>query len=267
MGVIKSILAKLAQWLGLTIQEEYTPKGNNLDYEQKSSGLSIVDNVSQCLTPMVCQGYKWQIYGETRRARELEKLATQFVQTQLIKSVQISLDTGDLIAVPIMTHNQIITQLIDSDNFNIIDCAGNTLYEIQFALDTYQSNYDKYVLLEDIKYDIETRNCIYNLYVAKNGTITKDLSQVSKWADYEQTWSIPNVDKMLIGRMKCPSVNPSNINNIKGVPLCFGAGQAIGELKKLYEQLSNEFTQGEKMIFADKRLFTKQKITNNGERI
>ena len=253
MGLIKGLLQKFAKWLGVTVQGTDNPGAGN-DYADKGNGLSIADNVSQAITPLVCWDYKWQVRGESRRAKLLDSYTTRFVDTQLVKTVHTCLNTGDVIAIPIMTHGKIITQLLDANGFNIIDAAGDELYEIQFVLDTFEQSYHTYHLLEDIKYDIVSKTCIYRLFVEKDGNISTNLSQVAKWSGYQQEWTIPNVERMLIGRMKSPTINPSNINNVKGVPLCFGAGDAISELKKLYTQIGYEFDSSEKFLMVDKVL-------------
>ena len=268
MKFLQGLLKKLAKWLGLSIQGEgERTEGKHSDYSEKLNGLSVVDIVSLSIVPLTTEYFQWRITGESKKAEYLKNLAESFVNNTLVKSVETCLNTGDVLAVPIQSHGKIITQLVDNNSYTIIDSAGDELYEIQFVIDTYKGNNStQYVLLEDITYDPQTKANIYSLYVAVNGTISTNLSQVKKWADYDQQWIIPNVDKMLIGRMKCPTVDPANINNVKGIPLCAGAGTAIESIKELYKQEMNEFIAAEKMIFADKSLFVNRVETDeNGE--
>lgn len=259
---IRSILAKLADWLGLKVQGE-TPVSYESDVYDKQLGLSIVDNISSNITPMVVMDYKWEVRGDSERAVYLDGMAERFVNKTLAKSVQTCLNTGEALIVPAYSHGKIVNQLIDSFSYNIIEAVGDELIEIQFVLDLHETKEHKYALLEDIRYDASIQSCIYTLYIAVDGVISQEFSRVPKWAAYSEQpwWIVPNVDRLLVGRMKSPFIDPACLNSVKGVPLCLGAGQAINELRKLYGQVSFEFDASEKMIMADKTLFEKDPST------
>ena len=258
-GYFRQLLDKLAEMLGYKVQEE-APNRTAIDLYDKC-GISFVDTISKSLVPMITQDFDWQVRGESRRSEYLDYITTRFVNTKLDKAVQTCLNTGECLAVPVFTtrskilgaRGDIITYLIDAYNYKIISCADDVLLDIVIAVDVHRTKYNEYVLLERVRYDSNLRECFYSLYVAVDGQITRDLEMVDHWAGYEKDWSVRGVDKILVARFKAPFIDPKNINNIKGVPLCNAADYAIRELKEIYTQTGFEYESKEAMIFMDEQ--------------
>ena len=259
-GYFRQLLDRLAIWLGYRVQEE-APERTVIDLYDRC-GISFVDTISKSLVPMITQDFDWQVRGESRRSEYLDYVTTRFVNTKLDKAVQTCLNTGECLAIPVFTtkskilgaRGDIITYLIDAYNYKIISCADDVLLDIVIAIDIHKTKEHEYVLLERVRYDSDSRECFYSLYVATDGRIDRNIAIVERWADYDLDWSIRGVDKILVARFKAPFVDPKNINNVKGVPLCNAADYAIRELKQIYTQTGFEFESKEAMVFMDDQL-------------
>ena len=259
-GYFRQILDRLAEMLGYKAQEE-APDRTVIDLYDRC-GISFVDTISKSLVPMITQDFDWQVRGESYRSEYLDALTTRFVNTKLDKAVQTCLNTGECLAVPVFTtkskllgaRGDIVTYLVDAYNYKIISCVDDILLDIVIAIDVYRTDYSEYILLERIRYDADLRECFYSLYVAYDGHITRDLSYVAQWSHYDLDWSVRGVDKILVARFKAPFVDPKNINNVKGVPLCNAADYAIRELKQIYRQTGFEYEAKEAMVFFDDQL-------------
>lgn len=256
----RRVLDRLAEMLGYKAQAE-APSETTLDLYDRC-GISIADTISKSLVPMITQDFDWQVRGESYRAAYLDALTTRFVNGKLDKAVQTALNTGECLAVPRFTtstrllgaRGDVTTYLVDANGYRILRCEDDTLLDIVIALDVYRTTHREYILLERIRYDADLRECFYSLYVAVDGRISRDIGMIDQWADYELDWSVRGVDKILVARLKAPFVDPKNINNIKGIPLCAGADYAIRGLKEIYDQTGFEFEAKEPMIFLDDQL-------------
>ena len=72
---------------------------------------------------------------------------------------------------------------------------------------------------------------------------------------------IPNCSNMLFGRIKCPTVNRDDVNGVNGVPITYGLDEVMDKAIESYYRMNREFESKESMIFADKTVFTKDKVT------
>lgn len=266
MGVVRNIAQAIASKLGLVVVGDIQGQAYR-DNRLKGDSFSVEAEVSETLADLVCMFSTMPISGESERARWLDDISDKLFRVKLKPAVVAEFMTGDCLIVPSWNGRSIQNIIIDSDGFEVLGCVGDELTAIAYEVDSTTSNGTEYRLMQAIvleEYESNSGETLkanhYRMYVARgdSGTIVP-ISQFEHWSSaFEEEWYIPNVDRLLVGRLKSHTVVPEDLNSVKGAPICYGASEPIQEIHYLLEQMHDEFGLSEKMIFADKRLFKKE---------
>lgn len=259
----RSILTGLAQYLGLSIQDE-TQMPPSSDYLKKSDSISFTDMMTNKLANIVTLQFTLPIQGDSSRAQWLNAVADDFVCRRCKQLIKTAYGTGDAIIVPSWNGRNIQNILVGANDFMVVKKYGDEATAIIYVVDEFKNRDVTYTLLQHISLepyysdDGEKRYVNrYRLFTAKNGEPfggqPGDLKD--SWGGYDPDWYIPGVDRLLVGRMVSPGDDPQRPNPVKGIPICNGSSKPIAELHYLYDQLHVEFEQGESFIMADKRMF------------
>lgn len=242
------------------------------DYRRKGESFSVEAEISEALADLLLMGASFPIAGDSERATFLDSTSDTFMRTTAKRAVVSAFLTGDCIVVPSWNGRNIANMIVPSESFTIFACAGDEITSCGYVLDSKQKRGQTYYLMQSVELVPYTANdgsqtfqCLYQTYVTKNGEIgSSTLSDFPEWAErYTNRWSVPNVDRLLIGRYKSFSIDPLHVNNPKGVPICFGGSEYIEEIHYLLGQLHTEFEFSEKGLIASKRMF--QEVDENGE--
>lgn len=264
MGIVNSVLDALARRIQKRIQDDNITEAGYRDWCCKGKTFSVEAQVSEALANLTLDGFSMPIDGDSQRARWLDSLSDSFIQDKLTTDVTMAFLTGDCIVVPIWNGVNMDTVTVSAENFAILSAVGDRLTAVAYVVDTKRYGRNKYDLLQTIELtgytaddDYAASGCRYRLWVAKNGVVSdaKPSDLFDDWKGYDPDWMIPNVDRILLGRLKSFTLDPTNPNNAKGIPICFGASQPIKEIHYLLDQLHIEFGMSEKAVFADKSLF------------
>lgn len=270
MGLLDGVLDRVADRISKSIQYDPYSLVNTTEYMDKGRGYSVSAEISESLADLMLMLSSMPISGDTERAKWLDLQADRFMRTKAKPLVSSAFGTGDAIVVPSWNGRNIQNLVVDSDDFVIFDCAGDDITSCAYVVDRKRIKNDNYTLLQAIElvpYETATGVSFanrYRMFVMRNESFADvPLSAFPDWEKrYEREWFIPNVDRLLIGRYKSFSIDPENVNSIKGIPICFGAKEPIAEIHYLLNQMHNEFDLSEKAIMADKRNFKKDA---NGE--
>lgn len=271
MGIIDNVLTRLADKLGATIQGREHMQGFR-DYLRKGESYSVESEVSESLADLVTMFSAIPISGENERAKWLDSLADKLLRDKLRNTVSTAFLTGDCLVVPSWNGRNVQNLLVGSDEFEVLGTCGDEITAAAYVVDRWEKRPGEvYVLMQAVElvpYSTESGNAManrYRMFVTRNGNILP-LSDFPHWADrYESEWHIPNVDRLLIGRMRSHTIDPRDLNAVKGAPICFGASEPIAEIHYLLDQMHTEFGLSEKAIMASKRLFTKEWRNGNLE--
>lgn len=264
MGFLNNVLDILASKIQQNIQGE-TPSQVYRDYTNKRRGYSVEAEISEALADLMLMFSSMPISGDSERAKWLDDVSDKFFRLKAKPLVSSAFGTGDAIVVPSWNGRSVQNLVVDSNDFVILGTSGDEITSCAYVVDRKTQNNQTYTLLQAIElvpYETPTGEAFanrYRMYITRNDSFADiPLSQFPDWeARFEQEWAIPNVDRLLIGRFKSAAVDPENLNSIKGVPICYGAGEPISEIHYLLGQMHNEFGLSEKAIMADKRLFQK----------
>lgn len=259
------LLYSVAERLGKTPQDD-TYSQRVRDYQLKSDSYSIESEISEKLAGLVLMMSTMPVSGDTERASWLDTVSDRFYRTKAVKTLISGFLTGDCLVVPSWTGRTIQNILVPSEEFQIFSTIGDEITSCGYIVDRTTRGLNEYQLVQVIELVPYTSNdastafaCHYKMYVAQDWNLSGgDLSDFPEWAEnYDSDWYVPNVDRILVGRFKSFTTDPLNMNNVKGVPICFGASEPIAEIHYLLNQMHNEFNLSEKFIIANKRLFKK----------
>ncbi len=172
---------------------------------------------------------------------------------------------GDCLVVPTWNGINFDNFVVPSANFEILQSAGDRLQSVVYIVESKKlSDGHKYTLLQYItavRQDNGLFTNVYRLFAAKDDKLAPDGNLLlDEWKDYTSYWAVPNVDRLLVGRFRSATTDPSNPNAVKGLPICYGASSHIREIHTLLDQMSAEFHLSQKAVFADKKLFTKRTV-------
>lgn len=233
------------------------------DYLRKGSSYSVECDISEALADLMLMMSSMPISGNTERALWLDDVSDYFFRNKAKSAVSLAFETGDCLIIPSWTGRNIQNVIVSSDDFEVLQAVGDELTAIAYVVDRAVKDSQEYTLLQAVELvpykaqdGSETYANRYRMYVSRNGSLVENgLSLFPQWAGYETEWYIPNVDRLLIGRYRSFTVNPADVNSIKGAPICFGAGEHIKEIHYLLDQMHTEFGLSEKGIIASKRFF------------
>lgn len=269
MGIVadrvSQLLYSLAVKLGKTPQDN-TYSQNVRDYHLKGESYSIESEISEKLAGLCLMMSTMPVSGDTERAQWLDGVSDDFYRTKAVKTLISGFLTGDCLVVPSYNGRTIQNILVPSDEFQIYETMGDEIISCAYIVDRHTEGATEYQLLQEISLEPYSTNggdtayaCRYRMYVAVNWNLgAGTLSDFPQWKDkYDNDWYIPNVDRILVGRFKSFTTDPLHLNNVKGIPICFGASEPIAEIHYLLNQMHDEFELSEKFIMADKRLFTR----------
>lgn len=265
IDILAGAFGKIAQEEKKDIQS-YTQSQRYRDYFRKGESFSVECEISEALADLMLLQSSMPISGNTERALWLDDVSDHFFRNKAKTAVCTAFETGDCLIIPSWTGRNIQNVIVGADDFEVLEAVGDEVTAVAYVLDRATKNNQEYILLQAIElveYTAQDGSQSYanryRIYVTRNGSIVKNgLSLFEQWQGLTTEWYIPNVEKLLIGRYRSFTQNPTDINAIKGAPICYGASDAIAEIHYLLDQMHTEFGKSEKAIMADKRLFKKE---------
>lgn len=273
MGFITDIFNRLAEKQGKTIQDDEQLQRFR-DYQKKGRSYSVEDEISEALAGLTMMLSTMPVSGDSERARWLDSISDDFYQTKAVKVLTAAFTGGDCIVVPSWNGRSVQNLIIGTDDFVVLDTIGEEITSCAYLVDRAYKGTQEYQLFQSLTLEPYEANDgttsyanRYNVFVAVDGKmIGSSLEKFPQWqGKFESDWIIPNVDRLLIGRFKSFTIDPLQLNSVKGLPICFGASDAIEEIHYLLNQMHNEFGMSEKFIMASKRLFAKRWGANGSE--
>lgn len=270
MSFWNSILDAVADRVGADIQGR-TVSQKHRDHALKGESYSVESEVSEALADLMLMYSSAPVAGESPRAQWLNRQSEAFWMTKAERAVVSAFLTGDCIVVPSWNGRNVQNIVVPSTDFEVLQAFGDEITACAYVLDRKVKNNTTYTLMQALELvPYETASGVtyanrYRMFAARNGSLAgASLDDFPEWRDrFDPEWHVPNVDRLLIGRMRSTAIDPLDVNAVKGAPICFGAGEPIAEIRHLLNAMSAEFDLSEKAIMADKRLFKKE--WRNGE--
>ena len=244
-SIVKSIIEKIASKLGLTLY-----KKADIDYNYSDEGLNPTAIGANVLANIAVDDSDIIIEGSNARADAIRDYVDYFTDEIENTAVEVTLGTGDCIIRPFVQEGQIGINIIGNDNFQITRAVGGVLMGVVMLLDDYTTDKDTYRLFEAQELDGEI--CKISHFAFKGDTEIS-LDETS-WAGIQEETSI-TANQLLLGRIKCPTINRNDYNSMEGVPITYGCEDIIENIQEKYDQYNDEFNRKKSRIFADRMLF------------
>lgn len=255
------IIERVAEAVGKQIQGE-TRSQRHRDFDRKGETYSVESEISEALADLMLMFSAAPVTGSGERAAWLDALSVDFFRKQAKAAVSASFVHGDVIVVPSWNGRNVQNVVVPSPMFEVTSCAGDEITGCAYVVDEKEWKGSTYRLLQAVElvpYDSHGGKAYANRYrmftSCNDSLLGGSFAAFPEWEEAEREWFVPNVDRLLIGRMKSPAIDPTRPNSIKGLPICYGAGEPIRQIHHLLDQMSIEFDLSEKAIMADKRLF------------
>lgn len=218
--------------------------------------ISVTATIAERLTTLATVDSSIEVVGENKRAQFLNTFVKWIFNNKLASIGQICLGTGDCIVKPNTNGKRIGIDIIQNRDFVIVEIIGDFLISVLVRCEKVIKDnriYERWEYHKLNEYEDKSYVTIQQYAFLENKQVS--LSCIPAWEGLRETTIIPNVDRLLLGRFKCPKVNRNDINSPNGVPITSGAEEIVDQVKKSYRRFNAEFEAMEPMIFADKKVF------------
>ena len=256
-GILSDIFLKIANKLGFQLQSKQIQDTDFYDV----SNISMTSVLSDRLSTLIIADSDVEVTGS--RSQVLMEFMEDYFKNKLKPTVFSSLGTGDCLVVPVTNGKEFDVDIITNENFAIINSIGQKIYSAVMQRDTFTRNNNVYRRFE--YHGLEEVDGVSICRIYRYGYINDKevpLHSVKDWENIPTETIIPNVDQLLFGRFKCPTVNRENINSPQGVPITYGLSVAVEKAKESYVRFNDEYQRKETKIFASKQLFKKDTDNN-----
>lgn len=200
--------------------------------------------------------------GESKRSAVISDVLTP-VWDNIKQTLTQALGKGGKFLVPYVIGNRIYVTSVDQTRCAVNEVNGDgevtslsVIAEIKQVQDNYYQRIIDYTLEGDAL-SIKTR--IIN---TAGGPVPFDVTP--EWAGITPEITIGNVDRVLVGFLKCPKDNRCE-DEFYGVPITYGAEDTIRQLHECMTQIENEYRLKRAFVGADEFMFGKNgKLPDNG---
>lgn len=250
MNFLKTIFVKIGSLLGLELQQK--------DLTIKTEEYPITRTISNKLSTLTLMDSDISIIGVDKRATYLQDILQSYIYERIEVACEVALLTGDCLLKPYTDGNNIGIDIIKSTDFVVCESIGNFIKSIIIKCDEVKKGFNIYT-----RYEVQTLkevngvNYLVIRQLAFNNETQVPLSTIDSWTNIKEEQIIPNVNQLLVGKIKSPTTNIEDVNSINGASITNGLDKAIKYVIDSYNRFNQEFEDKETMIFANKTLFKK----------
>lgn len=255
---IQQVFISIARKMGLEMQTKQYYENDFYD----TVGLSVTGTLADRLATLILADSDMTVNGGNLRSKTLQDIMNRFYKTRIKECVVSALGTGDCLTVPVTDGNHFTVDIVENKNFVIINSVGDFIYSVVMKREEFIKDNKTYERIEYHSLEI-----VDGIQVAIIRTFAfcndKEISleKVKAWETINPEIVIPNVDRLLFGRIKCPTVNRENINSNNGVPITFGLNSVVKNVKASYEMFNSEYSRKRTKIFFGKGIAAINKRT------
>lgn len=260
---MNSFFSSIIEWFQKVFGKNVEDKGEVFASDFKDvSEISITSIVSESLSSLTLSDSSISIVGDNQRAKYIGKIASNMWFRLLMKIANVCLGTGDCMVKCNTDGVRFGFDIIENENFRIVESIGDFIYSILIKCDEMPIDnsiyerweYHKLNEVDGVSYESIEQICF------ENGKRI-NIRDVQGWDKIVESTIIPNVDKLLIGRFTCPKLNRDDVNSTTGVPITYGADEAIIKAKESWRRFNQEMEDKETMIFARGNVFKSETKT------
>lgn len=249
---IRDIFQRIAERLGLSTQ----PKNADCNYH-KADDVNLTAAVANRITTLTMLDSDIAIIGDNARAKFMASFLEEYVADRMSVAAETSLGTGDCLVKPWTDGERIGVDIVSNEDFRVCESIGNYIKSVIIRADKAQISGKTYTRYEGQR--LENIDGVSMLFIDQFVYCdTAELTNVSDWPvawrEIKQQDYIPNVDQLLLGRYKCPTVNREDVNSEAGVKVTYGLDPVMDYAAEAYVRFNEEQKKKESMLFVDKTL-------------
>lgn len=253
MHFMKNFFIKIASLLGLELQEK---QQITTDYTQINQDIPVTMIIANKISSLALMDSDIKVVGDKENATYLDELLQSYLFERLSVACEVALGTGDCLLKPFTDGTTIGVDIIQNYDFMIMESIGDLIKSIIIKVAEFKQNNSTFTRFEiqQIK-EINNKKYLIIKQLAFKNDKQIPLSSVKSWEHIQETTVIENVNQLLLGRIKCPTINRNDINGVNGVSITFGNEHIIKNITNAYNRFNQEFENKEAFIFASKTLF------------
>lgn len=254
----KNILDNILRLLGIkNSMTNDIQQGKNEGYTRKYKdidGINFGEIFAKRLATIATADSSLVIPADNKRAEIIDG-AGQRVWDKISKVASLALGTGGSLIIPYVQNGKIMFDIATQDRLCINEKSGDVITKATVLADMLVLNNVMYYRF--VNYSIENNT----LFITNKVTTQYGREAVvEQWKGIEDI-AIANVDRVPFGYIKSPIDNRDG-NDDYGVPITYGCDSIIDEIKECLKQFKDEFKLKEVKVFADDRLFKRDKKGN-----
>lgn len=260
----KSLLFRIFHRKTVQTDVEHAIKSKMAAEYENIKDINFTAIISNKLASLTVSDSKITVEGDGKRAEQVGELLNA-VWAHIKSTVAASLGYGSVYIVPYCAGGKIYTDVVPQSRIYATELRGDDLIACTIISDVITRDSHTYMRLTD--YSLEAGGYKIQNKAIKDGNIEVPLQSISEWAGIPPEIRIGNVDRLLMGCLRCP-VDNRNCDNNDGVPITFGAEDIISQVKECLSQIRREYKLKEAFVGVDATLFgvgdNKQELPADG---
>ena len=263
MSLWASLFEKLADRLGWELQEKNCRTD---EYGDVGKSFNLTASIANRVATLTMMDSGASISGDSARAKFLAEFLQEYLDETMSVAAEVALGTGDALVKPWTDGKRLGVDIVSNEDFRVCGSIGNHIKSILIRCDEMDVGNSTYTRFEGQRLsEVEGIPTLFiEQFVYKNEEELTDKAQwPAAWQELNQVEYIPNVDQLLLGRYKCPTVNRQDVNSENGVKITYGLDKVMQKAAESYERFNSEMEKKETMLFVDRTLFKKDE---NGQR-
>lgn len=266
MNVIKNLLSRILNFLHIktiTTEQQYTDNDFYQNSYEDIKRINFNAIFSSKLSSYACNQSTISLEATDKRSTLLADTVEQINEDKK-KIFNRMFGSGGVLVIPYEYNGTILYNIIPQNRLSINKIEGEKIISATILADVKEltESYNKVTYCRFQNEEIRDGNLyITQIYTDGYGSI---ISKPDIYADIQDQYVVPNVDRCLFGYFKSPIDNRRS-TNYYGVPITYGCGDIINEIYECLEQIRREYNIKQTFVGADTTLFGKDdKLPKNG---
>lgn len=259
--MLKTLWHLILRFFGLekTMPEEsqLTENSNYTKEYEDIEGINFTAIFAGKLTTIAVTESDVEAIGDNKRAEFINECASELWD----KIGHISsgmLGTGGMAVVPYVQGGKLYFDMVSQERIVISEKKGDIITNATVLADSRTQDSKTYYRW--VNYAVENESIIITSYVTNS---EGNAVSYEPWDDIP-TMTIRGVDRVLFAFFKSPK-DSRNRKSDYGVPVTYGCGSLIDDIKTILTQIKDEYKYKEVRIFADDRMFRKDPKTGEAK--
>lgn len=235
---ILNLLYRLFGYAPRKTPEELKEELRRLTAYQDVTEFNITATAANKVANIVVEGATVEVQGTGPRSdymRQCMKRVEDRVKLMATRAMGI----GGVWLVPYNVGPDLHADIIDQTRFFVVEQRGVVLRKAQYIAEIETVGQQEYMRVVYCALD-DNRNYTIENRATRDGNPVP-LASVPKWAEIPELITIPNVDQMLVGFVRCPVDSRDGINELRGVPLTHGNEKLISMILTILNEIPAEY--------------------------